>query len=240
MKKSFQLLTFVLLATFFTLSSCDEYVKGNGNIVKKNFEATDFTAIELEGGYDVFLYQGNSESVDIETDENIMEHIEVSVENNVLKISNKKRIVASTKTEVHIQLKNIEEIDIAGAVNLGGKGTIKSKEMVMDVSGAAEIMMDLDAKEVQLNVAGGSKTELTGDVKKLNISITGAGELITEKLNNKECAIVISGAGSAKVNCTEKLDINITGAGYIGYTGNPEMVNKNITGAGKVENLEAE
>lgn len=240
MKQTAKIFSFLLVASFFVFVSCDEYVKGNGKITKKNFEVSDFTTIELRGGYDVFLYQGNTENVEIETDENILEEIEVTVENHVLVIKTKKNILSSTKTEVHIQLKDIEEIDIAGAVNLGGKGTIKSKEMVMDVSGAAEINMDLIAKEVQLNVAGGSKTELTGEIKKLNISISGAGELNTEKLENKECSIVISGAGSAKVNCTQKLEINITGAGYIGYTGNPESVNKNITGAGKVENLEEE
>jgi hypothetical protein len=79
------------LAVLTLLSSCISSqsffpVKGNGDIVDKTFNITDFHGIEVSGGFDVTLSQGTSEGVTLSAQENLFEYIQVEVVQGVLKI----------------------------------------------------------------------------------------------------------------------------------------------------------
>jgi hypothetical protein len=47
----------------------------------------------------------------------------------------------------------------------------------------------------------------------------------------------MSGAGSAEVNVSKQLDVNISGVGVVSYKGEPEVLRKRISGAGKIEQM---
>lgn len=46
--------------------------------------------------------------------------------------------------------------------------------------------------------------------------------------------LVMSGAGKADVYASEKLDVDLSGAGSVHYSGNPASVTKHISGVGFV------
>jgi hypothetical protein len=49
----------------------------------------------------------------------------------------------------------------------------------------------------------------------------------------REAVIEISGAGDVHVHATESLTASVSGAGDVIYTGDPEEVNKDVSGAGR-------
>jgi hypothetical protein len=68
-----------------------ERVRGSGKIVKQNRELGHFTALATSVSGDVDIRMGSSESVTVETDDNILPLIETVVENGTLRIRPVKR-----------------------------------------------------------------------------------------------------------------------------------------------------
>src|SRR5438552_996004 len=56
----------------------------------------------------------------------------------------------------------------------------------------------------------------------------------TSKLRADNAKVEVSGAASVDVYAAEQLDVNVSGAGRVSYSGNPKTVNKHVSGIGSV------
>jgi hypothetical protein len=66
------------------------------------------------------------------------------------------------------------------------------------------------------------------------MQLSDAGDFDAFDLVAGDVEIDLSGAGSARVYATEKLDVSISGAGTVKYRGDPE-VHKQISGLGSLK-----
>lgn len=227
---------FLGLVIALTLNSCINSIDGNGNVVKEKRTLTTFNKIDISGGFEVFLNQGNNELLEIETDENLLELIETEVRKNTLYISSKKPIGKAEKLKLYITIVNLKDIDVSGAIELTNKGTFKGENLEIEVSGAADINLNVDVNNLTMDMSGASETTLTGEADNFEIEISGAGELDAKKLKTNNSSIEISGAGSAIIFAKKTLDVSVSGAASVKYKGSPK-VKKDISGAGSVEKL---
>jgi hypothetical protein len=83
-------------------------------------------------------------------------------------------------------------------------------------------------------MSGAGVIILAGDTEFQEAHISGAGGLMAKDLRSKECEIHLGGIGGADVYVTERLEASITGIGGIQYSGNPRLIEKQITGLGKI------
>jgi hypothetical protein len=81
---------------------------------------------------------------------------------------------------------------------------------------------------------GASQISLDGNVDRLLVDMTGASHLAADGLQAKSAEISTTGAGDAEVAVTDALNVVITGAGKVTYSGNPPTIKKQITGAGSI------
>ena len=227
---------FLGLVIAFALNSCINTIDGNGEITKEQRKVTSFNKIDISGGYEVLINQGNEERLEIEVDENLLEYIKTETNNNTLFISSKKPIGNATSLKLYITVVDIDDIDVSGAIELNNKGTFKTENLEIDVSGAADINRDVDVENLTMEMSGASETTLSGTAENFEIEISGAGELQAKKLKTKNTSIDISGAGSAVVHAKKTLKVEVSGAGSVKYKGNPK-IEKDISGAGSVEKL---
>ena len=227
---------FFLIVIAFTLNSCINTIDGNGIVVKEKRTIETFTKIDISGGFEIMMNQGNEERLELETDENLLELIETEVKNNTLYISSTKPIGNASSLKLYITTVNLEDIDASGAIELKNNGTFNTENLDINVSGAADIILDIDIENLDIDLSGASETTLIGNVDNFNIDISGAGELNAKKLKTKNTSIDISGAGSAIVNVNKTLEASVSGAGSVKYTENPK-VKKDINGAGSIEKL---
>jgi hypothetical protein len=112
---------FLLAAIIVTLSSCDMFggkrVSGNGKIITQDRKVSSFSSIEASGSLKVHIRQDSSSSVRIETDENLMEYVEVHTEGNTLVIKEKdgfnldpsKELIVYTSAPVY------RSVDVSGS-----------------------------------------------------------------------------------------------------------------------------
>src|SRR5664279_3507781 len=105
-------------------------VSGHGNVVTKERKTDSFTGLKVSSGIDVYLKQGNDESVSVEADENLHEYIITEVRNGVLNVYSEYNIRDAEKKRVYVTMKEVNSIKTTSAgdadVNVSERLTARS------------------------------------------------------------------------------------------------------------------
>ena len=230
------LLAFLLSVSFFSCRFIGaEKVNGDGNVVSQSRKGGNFEAIEVSGSFKIDLRQGAASSVDVNTDQNLQEYVDVYIENNTLYVKEKEgyNLRPSEEIKVSVVAPMITAVDLSGSCNLTGGTFRTNKEFSISVSGAGEVHMNIEAPKVHTDISGSGIIELGGQVKQFEAEISGSGDMRCSSLEAEDVMLDLSGAAEADVWASKTLDIQASGAATINYKGNPS-VKQSISGAGSV------
>ena len=131
-------------------------IHGNGNNVTQSRTAGKFNSLDISGAIDVYVKQDSTQSVKVETDENLQQYVEVYENNGVLVISPKDNynLDATNKIKVYVAAPSFRTIDVSGASNIVGENKLVSDETLdIELSGASEAKVDLKAPRINAEVA---------------------------------------------------------------------------------------
>ncbi len=210
-----------LVAAMPSTSFAKKYVRGNGNVKKETRKVSSFNAIDISSAFEIYLTQGNSESLVIEADENLLDVIITEVRGGVLKIYVDENIRNSKTMKAYISFKMLSMIELSGACNLHGENRFKLNNLEIEVSGASDIQMDFTASKVYLDLNGASEIEFSGSANQLIIDASGASDLHAQDFEVKDCSIDASGASTIRVFVTDELSVDASGASTVRYKGSP-------------------
>lgn len=233
------LLPFALLLL---LSSCrflgGERVRGNGNIVRTQRNPGNFKSIEASGSVEVHIKQDGASSVTLETDENLLEYVELFTDGNTLVIRTKKgyNLDPSEEIIVYATAPSFEKLDVSGASRIIGEGTISGNELEVGASGASEISMNVDVSKLQADLSGASILKLKGAAANFSTGASGACKIKCIDLATEEATLDISGATNAEITANKQLNIDASGASNIDYRGNAN-INQKSSGASSVRKI---
>lgn len=214
-------------------------IKGNGNISSETRSVGSFHSIDVSGAITVMVAQGPEAEIKVEGDQNLLEYVEVYESGGVLKIHQRKgvNLKPSRSLKIHVTNPEFKSLQASGACDIIGKNLIRSDERLMiDLSGACDINMEVDAPSVFADASGAGKIVLAGKTRDLEIDGSGSTDLKCLNLMAENVKIDISGAGDAEVFASVKLDVEVSGAGNVKYKGNAS-VNQDISGAGSVKKI---
>lgn len=218
----------------FMVQSCIpglNYEKGNGAIQKEERSINSFSEIEVSGAYNIILSQDSVTSLMVETDSNLLDFIITRNEGSKLIIENNESLSPSKETNIYISTPNINAINISGASDIKSVGHVYTERMLIVMSGASEIKLNLTAKDLSFEVSGAAILKLSGEADNVTADISGAAEINAFELKTKNFSLSESGSGSADLYVTDKLVIDISGAATVRYKGNPE-IDQEVSGAG--------
>lgn len=227
-----------LLATIFMLQSCvydGNAIKGNKNIVTIDYELSSFEALQISGVFKVYLTEGNSPNIQIETDENIHEYITVEVRNNTLHLGMEKGSYDPTRLEVYITARPLKKIGISGAASLTSETILTGEKLLINTSGASNVDIEVQSEKLKTSVSGAGKIDIRGEAIEHDIQISGVASMNCRELATEKTKVSISGAGSAKVHVTDALDASVSGVGSIRYSGEPKHIRTSTSGAGSIK-----
>lgn len=202
----------------------------------RTYELADFNEIELEGGYRVFLIQGNENSLLVKaSDDDVFDYLDVDNNASLLKLKIDRDHFNFDRVNLYITFKELERIEIEGGVRLKTRGYLNLNDFSMHVEGGAKIELNMKARDVNIVSEGGVLFELDGVAETLNVKVSGAGHVDASELKTKDVTFRVEGVGTGSVYATDKLYAQIEGVGKVKYRGHPE-VTKNIEGLGSVTN----
>lgn len=237
-------LLFILCAVnVLVLSSCDfvagKRVKGNGNVKTEDRPETGFTGIVSGSNFDTYVGIGPF-SVKIEAEENIISYIDTYVENGILKIETKDGfwLKPSRQVKIIVTAPSLSKLHAAG--NGGMTSTTKitdSARIDLQVSGNAEMKMEVDAPVVDADMTGNGGIEIKGLARDFTCKTTGNGHIEAMDLKSENAKVEIFGNGNANVYASVKLDVRIGGNGNVNYKGSAQTSTQ-ITGNGTLKKVD--
>src|SRR3954468_3508995 len=111
-----KLLTFAALC----LGGCHwSGIRGNGHIVTENRSVEEFTSVEAEGAFDIEWASGPA-SCTIRTDENLLRHVETSMDGRKLRLEWHGHLNPTHGMKVRLSSSGLTGARLTGAVRLNG------------------------------------------------------------------------------------------------------------------------
>jgi len=213
---------------------------GSGKVITETRDASGFDSIQVEFPAQVFISQGQTESVKVKAEDNFLPGLKTEVRNGTLEIfyktGNDDRVNPTEPVIITIVVKDLTEIEFSSAGELTIAG-VKTDKLDISLSGAGNIKMtDLDVEDLSVVLSGAGSMSASGSATNLNVEINGFGSFSGGDLHASTADVVLSGAGSATVWVDKTLDAEISGAGSVNYYGKAS-VTKQIGGLGNVKHL---
>jgi hypothetical protein len=217
------------------------HIAGDGSDYKETRSLSSFDRIHLACHVDVIVVKGDSFSVRLEGERNIIEMLETDVKGGELNIHYPlfKDFRATKPLRCWVTTNDVSEIGNSGSGIIQSEDRFKSASLSIHNSGSGRIEWKLAADKVHIGTSGSGHVQLKGVAKELNCNVSGSGKIDGGDLEVQDrCDIHISGSGSCTVATNGVIQGRISGSGGIYYKGNPGNVDVTHSGSGRAHKVD--
>ncbi|HAA11120.1 MAG TPA: hypothetical protein DCE41_05215 [Cytophagales bacterium] len=224
------LLTAGLVGALLLNSGCVQEIgffceRGEGPIVTQQIDIDDITGFNLATVADVFLTQGETQSIEIEGPQNIIDLIvnNSEVRNSIWDIDPDRCIrLGNDPLNIRITIPTLTQAHISGAGCVEGMTPF----------------VDLDDVDLAISGAGSMDLDLTANT--VTSDINGAGD-ITGCISATDVTLNTSGAGNYSTCITaETVEARVSGAGNLELEGTATNLEYRSTGVGELDAFQCE
>ena len=163
---------------------------------------SDFTGIDASNAFEITVTKGNTESLTVEADDNVMPYVRTEVKHGVLHlfIDNSKKLKNIKVLKASIVMKNLDKVTLSGACKLTGNGLFTPDKFNSDCSGATHLDLQLNTGQMTIKTSGASKINLQADVAgKAKVDMSGASK-VTMELEAVDVQLDASGVSKIDMN----------------------------------------
>ena len=255
MKKLFAVIFTLVLFAFY---SCDSITLSGINIEKSFPIEGSYTELQVENAFEVTVSH-EATQITVTTDENVMPYVLVEKVGEKLRI-HLKPLTLNVGMDLKVELPYnpaLKNVKLSGAsefhseyglegrkieVELSGASEFHcdmeaTEEIDMDLSGASQIKSHITANELDLELSGASDATLEGQVTKLDIDLSGASNITKKVIGNRyalicdRCEGQLSGASDAFIHCDGIIQVSLSGASDLHYTGDAATSGSSTSGS---------
>src|SRR6185503_11020599 len=175
MQKLFSLL--VVLGLIVTASA--QKTVNDANAEKRN--ASGFHAIEVSGGIDLYLSQGEEAVAVSASKTDYRDKIITEVKDGVLKIwfdwkNSSKFNWDNHKLKAYVSVKNLDKLHASGGSDIDIDGTLKTTKLDMNISGGSDFNGKVESDDLVIEASGGSDVDISGKAARLTIDVSGGSD----------------------------------------------------------------
>lgn len=237
---------------------CGPLLEGSRNVTTETRQVSNFDQVELRGIGELYVTQGNEETLRIEAEDNLIPYITTEVHGKTLEIGFEPVVSVWPRRPVkfYLTLKNVTALRVSGSGDIHS-GRLAANELQLAVSGSGNLIVDqLDVKSltntvsgsgdlrvdqlkadfIQTTLSGSGTCELAGETTKQSTRVSGSGDYLAFDLQSQSAALHLAGSGDVQAWVTENLDVNVVGSGDVEYYGTPK-VSQQVAGSGNVSGL---
>lgn len=231
--------TAFLAFVLFTATSCGwRSVRGNGNVISENRNEASFNGVKTAGSFDLYVTQGETTTIRIEAEGNLLKYITTEVEDGVLKVRVRRGVNLRPRKDmkVFVTAPNFKQLGIAGSGNIIAESDIKSSDnMEFSIAGSGDVRVStIDAPKITVRISGSGSATIAGSTRDAEFRIAGSGDIKCKELKAENTEVHIAGSGNVWTYCSQNLDVHIAGGGDVHYLGNPVNVKQKIAGSGNM------
>jgi len=226
----------LLLFSSMIFISC-ESISGNGNVKDEKRPLSNINTVRTSGSIDVEIANGDTYSLTVEDDENLIPYVVTEVNGGELNIHYKDGFsVMNDHAKVIVTAPTLDKIITSGSGDITTNGVITNNNQIeMNTSGSGDVKANVNAPSIKVTGSGSGDIELSGMTKNFDCSISGSGDIKCSNLKSENAVIHVAGSSDVHVFASVSLKVNVTGSGDVHYSGNPASPEIHITGSGTVE-----
>ena len=184
------------------------------------------------------ISQGESFSVVIRIDDNLVEHLNVIKQGDTLKIGldpTRDFNIQNATMEAKVTMPELTGLDLSGSSDANITGFNSTENLTVDLSGSSSLVGDIEAGDISIDLSGSSDMKLAGSAADLTIDISGSSDLDLAELPAVNARMAASGSSSAVVNASGRLDVEASGASDIYYLGDPTLGTISTSGSSTIQ-----
>ena len=238
MKTNLKLIILLITVTF---ASCNanlnlgDGIDGSGNVVtEKRSINTPFTKIDASTGVEVIVEQGTTTEVEVEVDDNLMEHIVTRVENGTLIVKIDGNINTMESAIVRVSTKTIEGLESSSGATIRSKSTLKGTNLTAKTSSGSTINTDLEYEKVESESSSGSEITLSGKALIVKTNSSSGSTINAQELAANEITAESTSGSNTTVNPIVLLNAKASSGSSIVYVKDPKKVIKEESSGGSV------
>lgn len=207
--------------------SCGK-VKPEGEILSKDIEIEEFSKLNLKGKFRLFFIPSDKNFVNVETNPNFADNLDINIDNNTLNIKEKRETSGLDFYNVTIySKKNLEEISIADSVEMNVSGEIKSENIRINLKNNAKFIGGINTPKAEVEMTQNSRANFLGKTYRATLKLSDSAGIIAPYWYIKTLNINSQNGVYAEINVEDTLKGDVKNTAELYYYGNP-VVGLNI------------
>ncbi len=158
--------------------------QAEGTIIETSFDVSEFTKVRIEGEVSLVIKQGSVQSVFLETGENLLNDITVTVEGKILVIKDSSKcnlLRGYGFTKAIVTVPNLTEIRNSSSFDISSEGVLVFPELLLvsntsggidDVRKGGDFYLNIDCDELNVSANGQSVFYISGNASRARLSFT--------------------------------------------------------------------
>jgi len=207
-------------------------------VVTQEEPITGFDKVDISYSFEANISQGESFSVVIRADDNLVEHLQVVKQGSTLKIGlkpNRDYTIINATMEAEVTMPELVGLDLSGSSDANVSGFESTKSLLVDLSGNSALLGDIQAGDTRFDVSGNSSVTLSGSAGDLTIDASGNSEVDLSDFPVSDANVDTGGASVVTVNLSGRLNADASGKSNIYYLGDPTLGTIDTSGSSTIQ-----
>ena len=202
-------------------------------------KVANVTVLNARNGVDVFLTQGDTESLRIDAKGFDDDEIVVEMNDGTLKLGIDRKGIwhgmgRNQYVKAYLTVKNLSAINVSSGTDVHGQTDFNADQLAISVSSGADLTMHVKARDLTVSVSSGADATLSGSTERLVAKSSGGADLHAQKLIADVCQVQASGGADAKVYARKEFRLHASGGGDIDFSGPGQVVSRQTSGGGDI------
>jgi Putative auto-transporter adhesin, head GIN domain len=236
-KLLFSLVTFLSLSAF----AQDTKVINDANATQRTLNA-GFTAIHVSSGIDLYISQGNEESIAVSaSDQKNLDRLKTEVVNGTLKIYYDYKGISwkpdHRKLKAYVSFKTLEKLTASAGSEVTVNGSINAEDLDLNVNSGSEFNGTINAKMLSAHVSSGAGIKISGRADKLKADVSSGANFKGYDFAVDFCEASASSGASLHVTINKELNAKASSGADIRYKGTALIRDIKISAGGAVKKV---
>lgn len=228
-----------LVATAFILTAATgQKIIHDPNAEVRNVNG--FHAIEISGGIDMYLSNGDEAVAVSAKDDDVRAGIKTEVKDGVLKIWYERKSAMNMvfnrnkALKVYVAYKTLDRLEASGGCDVTVEGGITVSNLAMRFSGGSDFRGKVNVSYVKIEQSGGSDFHINGNATTIDVNANGGSDFLGYDLISQTCTINSGGGSDIEITVNKELSAEASGASDISWKGNATVKKAKASGAASV------
>ncbi len=215
----------ILLLAAFAFTGLLSFAQTENRSRDKDAEKRDvkgFHAIEVSGGIDLYLSQGEETVAISASDASVRDRIQTVVENGILKIYMEHSFHGNRglrKLKAYVSFKILDALKASGGSDIYAEEGLKMDKLDLALSGGSGLKGKVDIRDLAITQSGGSDVHITGMASNLSVHASGGSDLHGYDLTTDICHVASSGGSDIQITVNKELNVFSSGGSDVYYKG---------------------